>query len=80
MTGGYVYRGTAIPALQGYYIFGDYTTGRVWGVPANSAQGVAPTELDDSPLRISSFAQGLDGEIYALDYSGGGIYQIVAAP
>ena len=80
VTGGYVYRGTAIPALQGYYVFGDFASGRIWGVPATSAQGTAPEELDDTTLGISSFAEGLDGKLYALDYGGGAIYQIVDAP
>ena len=80
VTGGYVYRGSAIPSLQGYYLFGDFGSGRIWGVPANSAQGVAPEELDDTSLSISSFAEGEDGELYALDYFGGGIYQIIDAP
>jgi glucose/arabinose dehydrogenase len=80
VTGGYVYRGAAMPALQGYYIFGDFGSGRIWAVPANSAQGVAPTELNDTSLNISTFAEGMDGELYAVDYGGGGIYQIVDAP
>ncbi len=80
VTGGYVYRGAAIPALQGFYVFGDFGSGRIWGVPANSAQGVAPELLVDTTLGISSFAEGVDGELYALDYNGGGIYQIVAPP
>jgi glucose/arabinose dehydrogenase len=80
VTGGYVYRGTAIPNLQGYYIFGDYGSGRIWGIPANSAQGVVPEQLDDTSLRISSFAEALNGELYAVDHTGGGIWQIVDAP
>lgn len=80
VTGGYVYRGTALPDLQGYYLFGDFGSGRIWGVPADSVQGVAPEELDDTTLSISSFAQGEDGELYALDYGTGGIYQIVDTP
>nr|CAM58100.1 formaldehyde dehydrogenase [uncultured marine microorganism] len=80
VTGGYVYRGTAIPGLQGYYVFGDFGSGRIWGVPANSAQGVAPELFVDTTLGISSFAEGVDGELYVLDYFGGGIYQIVAPP
>jgi len=80
VTGGYVYRGAAIPALQGYYLFGDFVSGRIWGVPADSAQGVVPELLVDTTLSISSFAEGVDGELYALDYVSGGIYQIVAAP
>jgi len=80
VTGGYVYRGTVIPALQGTYVFGDFGSGRIWGVPANSAQGVVPELLVDTTLNISSFAEGVDGELYALDYGGGGIYQIIDAP
>jgi glucose/arabinose dehydrogenase len=80
VTGGYVYRGVTVTDLQGYYVFGDYGSGRIWGVPADSAQGVTPEEFIDTPLSISSFAEDVDGELYALNYSGGGIWKIVAAP
>ncbi len=80
VTGGFVYRGSAIPALQGYYVFGDFGSGRIWGVPANSAQGVVPELLVDTILSISSFAEDVDGELFVLDYFGGGIYQIIDAP
>jgi glucose/arabinose dehydrogenase len=80
VTGGYVYRGAAIPALRGYYVFGDFGSGRIWAVPSNSMQGTVPEEIDDTSLSISSFAEGTDGELYAIDYGGGGIYQIVDAP
>jgi glucose/arabinose dehydrogenase len=80
VTGGFVYRGAAIPNLQGYYIFGDFGSGRIWAVLATSPQGTAPTLTDDTALSISSFAQGEDAELYVVDYSGGGIYQIVDAP
>jgi len=80
VTGGFVYRGAAIPDLRGYYVFGDFGSGRIWGVLATSAQGVAPDELDDTTLSISSFAEGVDGELYVLHYGDGEIYQIVAAP
>jgi len=80
VTGGFVYRGTAIPELEGFYVFGDFGSGRIWGVRATSGQGTPPEELDDTALSISSFAEGMDGELYVLDYGGGGIYQIVDAP
>jgi glucose/arabinose dehydrogenase len=80
VTGGYVYRGMAIAGLQGTYIFGDYGSGRIWGVAENSMQGTAPDELLDSTHSISSFGEDLDGELYLLDYGSGFIYQIVAAP
>ncbi len=78
VTGGYVYRGAMVPSLQGLYVFGDFVSGRIWTVPANSPQGqvTPPTELADTGINISSFAQGADGEVYVVDY-GGAIYQIV---
>ncbi|MCH9004713.1 MAG: PQQ-dependent sugar dehydrogenase [Proteobacteria bacterium] len=79
VTGGFVYHGAAIPNLRGFYVFGDFGSGRIWGVPATSVQGTAPEELDDTTLSISSFAEGADGELYALNYAGE-IYQIVDAP
>jgi glucose/arabinose dehydrogenase len=80
VTGGFVYRGAAIPNLQGFYVFGDFGSGRIWGVPATSVQGTTPEELDNTTLSISSFAEGADGELYALNYGAGEIYQIVDAP
>jgi len=80
ITGGYVYRGTVNASLQGYYVFGDYVSGRIWAVDATSPQGTSPTQIDNTNLNISSFAEGVDGELYAVDHGGGGIYQIVAAP
>ena len=80
ITGGYVYRGSLNPTLQGIYIFGDFVSGRIWGIPADSEQGVVPDELMDTSLGISSFAQSPDGEIYVIDYGAGEIHQIVAAP
>lgn len=76
ITGGYVYRGSSIPALQGQYIFGDFDSGRIWSVPANSPIGTAPTEIADTSFSISAFAEGVDGELYVVDY-GGTIHQIV---
>ncbi len=80
ITGGFVYRGTANPNLQGYYVFGDYVSGRIWAVDATSPQGTPPTEIDATTLNISSFGEGVDGELYAVDHAGGGIYQIIDAP
>lgn len=79
VTGGYVYRGRALKELQGIYLFGDYCSGRVWGIPADAKKPAEPVLLLESGLSISSFAEGSDGELYILDYSKGGIYKIVAA-
>ena len=66
--------------MQGIYIFGDFVSGRIWGIPADSEQGVVADELMHTSLGISSFAQSPDGEIYVIDYGAGEIHQIVAAP
>lgn len=78
VTGGYVYRGNVISALRGLYVYGDFSSGRIWSVAADSAQSVSGTELLDTTLNIASFAQDNDGELYIVDY-GGELYQIVDA-
>lgn len=75
ITGGYIYRGTAIPALQGRYVFGDFG-GRVWHIAGDTmptldvtnATASAPTFA--SGLSISSFAEGDDGELYVVHHGG----------
>jgi glucose/arabinose dehydrogenase len=78
ITGGYVYRGSDVPALQGFYVFGDFGSGRIWAVAAESGQGVDPDELGDTSLQIASFAESNEGELYLVDFSAGTIHQIVA--
>lgn len=80
VTGGYVYRGSAFPALAGWYVFADFSSGRIFAVPADSQPTVEPEELLDTALSISTFAEGVDGELYVIDYGSGTVHQIVAAP
>ena len=78
VTGGYVYRGSAIPGLVGNYLFADFGSGRIWRlVPSGS--GFAAEELLDTSLSIASFGQGNDGELYVVDLTGGGLHKIVPA-
>ena len=79
VTGGFVYRGSAIPKLAGWYVFGDFGSGRVFGFPEDSDEGVTPEVLQESGLRIVSFGQGANGELYVLHF-GGTIHQIIGAP
>jgi len=79
ITGGYVYRGSALPDLQGFYLFGDFGSGRIWAVPADSPIGTAPVEIANTNHQIASFAEANDGELYILDFaSGGSLHRIVA--
>lgn len=68
ITGGYVYRGRAMPELQGWYVYGDYCSGKVWAVDTASTDS-PPVQLADTGLSISSFAQDADGELYLVTFS-----------
>ncbi|HVH42784.1 MAG TPA: PQQ-dependent sugar dehydrogenase [Labilithrix sp.] len=76
VTGGYVYRGTKVPALEGKFLYGDFGTGKIWSVDALGQS--TGTLLLSSNLKISSFGQDPDGEVYVVDYSSGTVKQIVA--
>ncbi len=71
--GGYVYRGRKIKELYSWYIFGDYCSGRIWALRRGS-EGVEVKLLMDTDLKISSFAEDREGEIYVIDYAGGRVY------
>ncbi len=79
VTGGYVYRGAAIPELQGMYVYGDFGSGRIWAIPASSQPGAVGQLLLNSGFGISSFAEDNDGELYVIDY-GGSVHQFVDVP
>jgi glucose/arabinose dehydrogenase len=68
ITGGFVYRGHDMPELTGWYIYGDYCSGRVWGVDTASATGAA-IPLADTGRSITSFAQDKDGELYIVTFN-----------
>ncbi len=79
VTGGYVYRGAAVPAIQGIYFYADYCAG--WVRSFRFANGQA-TEPADWPAlapggNITSFGEDASGELYILT-SQGGVYRIVA--
>jgi glucose/arabinose dehydrogenase len=68
VTGGYVYRGSALPGLVGRYVFGDFGSGRIWMADPSGSR--TPIPLATTPHAISSFAEGNDGELYVVDYTG----------
>jgi uncharacterized repeat protein (TIGR03806 family) len=82
LTGGYVYHGNKLPELRGAYIYGDYDTGRVWLLryDEKDKKVTESRELTKSKLRIVAWGQDTDGEVYALDFIAGGIYQLTPAP
>ena len=69
VTGGYVYRGSAVPAIQGDYLYGDFCSGEIWGLD-NPYTSPTPVLLLDTNLLISSFGEDRDGELYVTDLNG----------
>ena len=77
VTGGYVYRGTRVPQLTGTYVFGDFSSGRIWGLTQNPQGMWERTQLlDTAPGDLSAFGQDAAGEIYAVRYSSGAVARI----
>jgi uncharacterized repeat protein (TIGR03806 family) len=70
VTGGYVYRGSDIPALAGRYVFGDFGTGNVWALTEQEDGAFTRQRLLATGRNIASFAQDQDGELYVLDING----------
>lgn len=75
VTGGYVYRGSKLPALVGKYVFADFVSGRVWSYDRKNKKRELIAELGKP---ISSFVQSQDGELGVLDYTGGGVFHLKA--
>jgi glucose/arabinose dehydrogenase len=73
ITGGYVYRGTEQPTLDGVYFYGDFCSGAIWGLRL----GNEPVLLLETDLAISSFGEDEAGEVYVVDLRGA-VYRIVA--
>jgi glucose/arabinose dehydrogenase len=78
ITGGAVYRGSAIPALVGFYVYGDFVTQLFFTFDIDGT--APPTRLDFDPKNVSAFGQGRDGEVYAVTFDSPSIYKIVPAP
>lgn len=78
VTGGYVYRGAAVPNLAGAYVYADFASGNVWGLVYDGVQAVANTRLASAP-GPASFGEDAAGELYICCFDGR-IYRFVPAP
>ena len=85
ITGGYVYRGTAIPSMTGRYVFGDFVRGHIWSIaltrdPVSGEasahdlrEHTAEINAGAGVRMISSFGVDASGEIYVVNYGDGTI-------
>ncbi len=75
VTGGYVYRGPGNRNMQGLYFYGDYCSGRVWGLRKVGGTWQSAL-LAQTGLAISTFGEDEAGNLYVADYRTGTIYRI----
>lgn len=76
VTGGYVYRGSQFPALNGIYFYGDYCSGLIWGLRREADGSWSQAQLASTGYIISSFGQDEAGEVYLVNHSTGEIFQL----
>jgi Glucose / Sorbosone dehydrogenase len=77
VTGGYAYRGGVLRSLRGSYVFGDFCSGRIWRIKyANGRLVRGRTLMLDTNLSITSFGEGVGGELYVTNQPGQ-VYRLV---
>ncbi|MCO5207588.1 MAG: PQQ-dependent sugar dehydrogenase [Anaerolineae bacterium] len=77
ITGGYVYRGSEMPGLNGYYIYGDFCTGRMW-ITAYAGAATTATEIADIQNNfLSTYGEDINGELYVGGFFSNTVYKIV---
>lgn len=75
--GGVVVRDPALPAWNGVYLYGDFGSGRIWGLLRGADGAWQNAPLFDTGFLITSFGVGADGGVYVVD-RGGAVYRLVA--
>lgn len=72
VTGGFVYRGTAIKGLEGAYLYADFGMPKIWAIRMANGKASEPKILAKKGASMfSSFAEDKDGELYVLSFEGG---------
>ncbi len=68
ITGGYVYESSRLPDLEGAYLYGDFVTGRMWGLWHDGEHIQRNEIIADTRMQIVSFGQAGDGEVIFLNW------------
>jgi hypothetical protein len=68
--GGFVYRGTDIPTLAGFYVYGDFLSGRVWALREGTDGKWTRFDLMSTGRHFTSFGHDAQGELYTVDLGG----------
>jgi hypothetical protein len=79
VTGGYVYRGRALPALSGYYLFADYCSGVIYAIDPTGDARREPQRVGQAGTGIAAFGEDEAGELYAANVADGSVSRILVA-
>jgi glucose/arabinose dehydrogenase len=71
LTGGIVYYGRRFPKLRGAYLYGDYSTGKIWAAKHDGSRLLWHREVADTTLQIVGFGADAEGELLIVDYQAG---------
>jgi uncharacterized repeat protein (TIGR03806 family) len=81
ITGGHVYRGSRLPELAGTYVYGDYQSGKVWGLKHDGRRVTWRGPLADTGLRLASFGEDNARELYLVEHERSNqIYRLAPNP
>ena len=76
VSGGYVYRGQALPEFRGIYLFSDFCSGTVTGLLRGQDGSWQSQDLFKTGMNVSAFGQDANGELYLIDQASGGVYRL----
>ncbi|MFH1301572.1 MAG: PQQ-dependent sugar dehydrogenase, partial [Planctomycetota bacterium] len=77
ITGGYFYDSPRLKELNDTYIYGDYSTGKLWGLRYGDKRVNWHQELANSTLKVTAFAVDDTGEVYIVDIEGGAFHRLI---
>ncbi|HXV34252.1 MAG TPA: PQQ-dependent sugar dehydrogenase [Gaiellaceae bacterium] len=77
ITGGFVYRGSDLPALRGRYLYGDYCSGTIWSLRLEDGEAVDVRRERIAVPQLTSFGEDADGELYLVSQAGS-VYRLAA--
>src|SRR5262245_25802958 len=77
ITGGFVYRGSAVPAARGRYFFGDYCSGAIWSLKWVGGKATDARREAATIKGLSTFGEDARGELYAASVDTGRVYRLI---
>src|SRR5665213_575159 len=80
ITGGFVYHGKQNPSLDNQYVFGDWQTRRLFAAPVEGGTMGKYRTIAQTDQRIVAFGEDHEGELYIVDYEGGGLWGLAPNP